>query len=308
MTAKLIFSNNQKLDIRVQYLNNKKPIAWIAQNYNISVTPIKKVLKELEVKIRSPRETSRKYFLNENYFNIINTYDKVYFLGLLMADGYNNEKRGTVTLILVKKDKQILKRFCDYIKTNKPIIDVKSTHERWSDTCRMEICSQNISKKLSRYGCGQAKTFKLKFPKFLKGDLVRHFIRGYFDGDGCISYCYARRNNFFNNSFLSIVSFTSTKSFCLYLQKYFKNNLKINSSITCRHPDKKNNIRTLRISGNKQVIKFMKWLYKDVDLYLERKYLKFVDIKNILKYRSKIVSKLRSDNGKNIIKEINKIV
>ena len=38
----------------------------------------------------------RKYSLNESYFDDIDTADKAYFLGYLMADGYNDEKRGVV--------------------------------------------------------------------------------------------------------------------------------------------------------------------------------------------------------------------
>jgi len=41
-------------------------------------------------------------------------------------------------------------------------------------------------KNLIDKGCHQAKTFTLEFSKFLREDLKRHFIRGYFDGDGTI--------------------------------------------------------------------------------------------------------------------------
>lgn len=39
---------------------------------------------------------------------------------------------------------------------------------------------------LEKWGCIENKTFKLKFPEFLSEELVPHFIRGYFDGDGSV--------------------------------------------------------------------------------------------------------------------------
>ena len=44
---------------------------------------------------------------------------------------------------------------------------------------------------LNSYGCTPRKSLTLKFPDikiFKSKDLIRHFIRGYFDGDGCISF------------------------------------------------------------------------------------------------------------------------
>jgi hypothetical protein len=49
----------------------------------------------------------------------------------------------------------------------------------------------------------------------------------------------------------------------------------------------------------------MKWLYQDADLYLKRKYDKFLEIQNILHNRNKIVSRLRAENGRKIMNIIN---
>ena len=304
MTAKIVFSEVQKSNICRKYLIDKKTILDIAREHCVSETPIKRIFKELNIEARKPNETSRKYLLNENYFDIIDSFDKAYFLGLLMADGYNNEKRGAVTLILKEDDRLILERFSSYLDTEKPVIRVKN--KDGSYTCRMEICSRNISEKLSKLGCGQAKTFKLKFPDYLNKDLVRHFIRGYFDGDGCISYCFPKRNNRFHNSLNCVVTFTSTDVFCSFLVDYIKDVLNINSYLFCRHPKHNNNNRTLQISGNKKVEKIMEWMYVDTDLYLERKYNKFKEFRELLGERRAIVSGQRSKNGSKVMQQINR--
>lgn len=56
---------------------------------------------------------------------------------------------------------------------------------------RLTITNKKIAKDLIKCGCIPNKSLVLKFPDeriFASKDLIRHFIRGYFDGDGCISY------------------------------------------------------------------------------------------------------------------------
>src|SRR5690606_36171752 len=49
------------------------------------------------------------------------------------------------------------------------------------------VSSKRMFKDLEKLGCGQKKTGYETFPD-IPTELRRHFIRGYFDGDGCISY------------------------------------------------------------------------------------------------------------------------
>lgn len=302
MTQKMIFSDIQKTDIVNKYLLNKMTVQQISKDYGISVTPIKRVLRNLNIKYRLPEETSRKYTMNHNYFDYIDSIDKAYFLGLLYADGYNSEKRNAITLALVKKDRHILDIFAQYLNTNKLVID------SCRNTSNLTIYSKNISEKLAKLGCMQAKSFKIKFPRYLRKDLIRHFIRGYFDGDGCFSYGIRKNKNSLKTTSDSIINFTSTEDFCLYLKKYFQDNFHINSYLSCRHPNNHNNNRTITISGNKQVIKIMEWMYKDTDLYLQRKHDKFIEFCNIRKSRLIIASRLRSENGKKVMINVNNMI
>lgn len=63
--------------------------------------------------------------------------------------------------------------------------------------CRWEIVNKHLWEVLYNYGCTPRKSTTLQFPElsiFQSPDLIRHFIRGYFDGDGCISYTYTSRS------------------------------------------------------------------------------------------------------------------
>lgn len=187
----------------------------------------------------------RKYEINENYFDIIDTEHKVYTLGFLYVDGYNNEKKNIVKISLVENDKEILEKIKSPICSQKPLRYYKYKTNR-QPQYSFVIDNSHISSILSKLGVVQAKTFKLKFPNFLNKKLIRHFIRGYFDGDGCIT-----KNN---KSGSYYISFVSTDNFIQKLQKHLllKLNIKI-KKVQIRHPERNNNIRTLQIGGNFQV-------------------------------------------------------
>jgi hypothetical protein len=277
----------------------------LAKKYNISTTSIYGLLKRRDISRRTYSEAGRVYTLNEKYFDNIDDENKAYYLGLLMADGYNNEKRGAVTLILSKRDLHILKRFNDDISSNKPVAIVNN--KNGTITGRLEFCSRYLSCRLAQIGCMQNKTFKITFPfNYIQEDLYRHFIRGYFDGDGCFSYTEARRNNYFGNSLLPVITIVGTADICESIKKILSQVLDISSNISRRKKDSTNNIMTLRITGTNQIIKYMEWMYGGSEIYLERKRRKFNSFIDKLNNRKAIVHQLRSNNGSIQVDKINK--
>jgi len=150
----------------------------IAKHYNISVHSLQRVMKKLDI-------STKRYTVNHDYFSGIDTEDKAYFLGFMYADGYNASNRNQIKLKLKTEDKYILEKFAGYLTTGQTPPIYK---EKGSDTCSLQISSKQLCQDLEKWGCGKAKAHTLVFPKFLlnKPNLMRHFIRGYFDGDGTI--------------------------------------------------------------------------------------------------------------------------
>jgi len=274
MSVKISFSEKQKAEIKNQYLIKKKTIGQIAPKYNVSVTPIKSVLKELNVRIRSSSETSRKYTIDECYFENMDSKNKAYCLGFLMADGYNNESRNVVQLALCEKDIEVLHFFSKELKCNKPIRHIISNGYK---SVRQDFCSKKLSLDIKKYGCIQKKTETLAFPPISK-KLLKDFVRGYFDGDGCFYYCIANRSNG-HTTIMAKVTITSSVTFLNTFKDMLINELGVTSNMSYRHPE---NIKigTLTISGNLQVIKFMEWIYGDNSSYCltrkKDKYRKFL--------------------------------
>jgi intein-encoded DNA endonuclease-like protein len=126
-----------------------------------------------------------------------------------------------------------------------------------------------MSNNLLEKGMVPRKSLILEWPKELPEHLISHFIRGYLDGDGCIS--------FNNNSKSFMVGFFSSHKFCEQLNNYFiaKLNMKFSST-------KKNKITTLKIHGNPKSKKFLDWIYNGSTIYLSRKYAKYQDLNSYL--------------------------
>ena len=67
---------------------------------------------------------NRKYHVNSNYFDTINTEGKAYWLGFLFADAAVHPNRPSVALSLAMRDVDHLKKFKRYLNSGHPIVPV----------------------------------------------------------------------------------------------------------------------------------------------------------------------------------------
>ena len=79
------------------------------------------MLKRNGYEAKSASELKRKYPIQEDFFDVIDTEEKAYVLGLLYADGYNNTDRNSVSLSLKESDKEILEKVTSLIQPTKPL-------------------------------------------------------------------------------------------------------------------------------------------------------------------------------------------
>lgn len=135
----------------------------------------------------------RLYNFNEKYFDIIDTQERAYFLGFLYADGYNNIKQGRIQIALQWRDFDILEKLQNNLKSN---YIINCNIFNGFKQCFLSINSRYLSNQLTKLGMLHKKSLILKFPTEdqVPKHLIRHFIRGYFDGDGCFGE-YTRRGN-----------------------------------------------------------------------------------------------------------------
>lgn len=273
-------TDEEKIEVVAKYKTGKYTCTDLAKEYNRTISAISAFLKRRGIK--STYIPHRKYSINHEYFDVVDTEDKAYFLGFLYADGCNYEDRKAVTLSLQEEDKEILDKLNILIGSNRPIKQVKysSPDHNKKSQFRLAINSERLSQKLALLGMTQRKTFTLKFPteEQVPSRLIKHFIRGYFDGDGCICWTIPKNANYPKPE----ISIVSTEEFCIKLLEYLENNLQISGKYKKRHKNRNTTTRQLKISSRKFIHKFMRWIYGDASIFLKRKHDKYQELVEII--------------------------
>lgn len=258
----------------------------IAKKYNINASTVCRILKKLNIKLRSSEENKRKYKINTNFFEKIDNEAKAYFLGFLYADGFvsnNNDNKNyyQISICLSSKDRDILEKFSTLIYNFDKIKDFSKksyNSEQLKNYSQISIYSKKMHHDLVKLGCVPNKSLTLIFPNQnqIPDYLMHHFIRGYFDGDGCLS-----------RGIKYVVDITSSQDFLLGMIDYLNKKININfNKLQQRHKDRDTSTRSVQITKLSNIITFLSYLYKDSTIYLLRKRQYFEEMlsKNFMDY------------------------
>jgi hypothetical protein len=199
----------------------------------------------------------RKNIINEEYFKIIDNNTKAYILGFLYADGSVSKDGYYLSIEIKEEDIEILNLISNEICITTPKYIYRIIKEK--TYVKLIIGSKVICSDLINLGCMPNKTFLLCFPNKnqVKHELVSHFIRGYFDGDGCITS---------KEKIRPMVTIIGTLEF---LNGVF-DNLK-QEGIDKYSLFKISKIYRLSISNLKDNYIFYNYIYKNAKEYLKRK-------------------------------------
>lgn len=249
---------------------------------NIDRRTLSKHFKELGIKIVNKQNRSK---FNEHIFDQIDSEEKAYWLGFIFADGYisssplreNVKSIYQFELALGLKDQEHLEKFKKFMEYEKDLI-VDSYR------CRFVLSNKHFWTILNNLGCTPNKSLTLEFPN-IPEDLIRHFIRGYFDGDGCIT-------RYVNIKTVSPhIELLGTKAMLDNVVKHS------NTSAEIKH-DSRHSEKTLFLEWNKeQGIKFINYLYQDCSIYLNRKYELYQFFKNGSRSVEEFTELLSGKNG-----------
>lgn len=253
-------THKEKSELFAKYETGKFTAVDLAKEYPISSTAISALLKRHGYKAKSYSEARRVYPIDEVFFDVIDTEEKAYFLGILYADGAHITERNAVTLSLNEDDKNLLHRLNNLLQPLKPLqyVNINSGRGQY----RLTIQNKKISKRMLELGLVKAKTHKIIFPEWIDKKLIRHFVRGYFDGDGCVSN--------------RVFSMVGTESFLNSVQIILIDELGLSKTkFDKRHKNRKDNITSIRYCGKNNLKKIMDWFYADANIYLNRKLEKF---------------------------------
>lgn len=198
-----------------------------------------------------------------NELKVIDSPEKAYLLGLFYSDGCIIENPYTAHIVLHEDDKYLL----DILLSKFPFFTLRKTHPKaWSLVCSRKSLVEDL--KLN--GLYPKKSVDnrdlLRLPKLDK-NLVHHFIRGYFDGDGSV---YRQK---LGNTKIEIVG-TCYGMITDIVKVLYDNRVTVN--LTCKYAG--TSLRTidcykLYTSSDKVSKQFADYIYADCgDLYMKRKY------------------------------------
>lgn len=270
------FTQEQRKEICRLYIEEKKGLQNIGNLFNSAQSTIKRILTEEGITLRSHRESKKKYDYDETYFSQINTPDKAYWLGFLYADGFICKTgNGNPVLGITLAEPEPIEKIKIALKSNLPIRSYKKVNG-YSDKSieyKVTFYSKQMVEDLEKWGCVERKTFKLKFPDFLNEELIPHFIRGYFDGDGSV-FLHIQKANNKEYIFLG-TQFSGIHDFLEEMSKHFS----FLGDRKCLYQDKRKETDCWRIqfASNLESLQLYHYMYKDCpqEICLSRKREKF---------------------------------
>lgn len=239
--------------IKEKYLSGISTIELAKQFWTTDDHLIANVLRDLNVEIRSRGYTSK---TDQTLFKEIRNEIEAYSLGLITSDG-NIDKNGTIRIFLTESDKYILEEIKIRLLNGSGNLSVdKKKNAR--PVARLGFCGKAICQNLAQYGVIPNKSDFLTNICILPEELMHHYIRGLFDGDGVaskrsesirIGFC-AKRKEFVE----------SYQSFLC--QKLFMRKNKIFNTGGCFQ---------CSWGAKADIEKFYNYIYKDATIFLGRK-------------------------------------
>ncbi len=221
-----------------------------------------------------------KYDYNKDYFQTIDTSEKAYWLGFLYADGcivrfYKNEilKSMSLEITLSCRDKGHLEKLNRALESNVPIRNKKvSLSEKEYGASRLTINCTKLCYDLIDKGCIPQKSCIIRMPTddIVSKELKKDFLRGYFDGNGCIHIGLMN-----DKPHIEISISTGTEAMLkdiasfLFTEKAVTVIPKINKDKHSRGTD-------MFYYGD-SVKDFLDYIYSDCVVYLDRKYNQYKD-------------------------------
>jgi len=122
---------------------------------------------------------------NRHIFDTIDSAEKAYWLGFIIADGYLNIDRRMLRIKLGNKDKHHLEKFINFLGGDLTMLKSEIHNTTGNIQWYVSTYSIEIKNALIKLNVEQSKSGKEHIPPIDK-IYYRDFIRGLWDGDGFI--------------------------------------------------------------------------------------------------------------------------
>lgn len=262
IARKRIWSKEELDDIIYRYTDLGESTTAIGKVHGTKGETVSRLLKENGIPIT---KSSVNRLMLHDFFEIIDTEEKAYWLGYMVADGNvapDTEGTRSPTIRITSVDIEVVKGIASAVKSGSKISEDRRDKYKNGICYNWGVRSQKMADDLAKYGVIPNKTMynsSLNI-ELIPEELIRHYVRGLYDGDGSIFY------NAENDLWQSNIT-SNSEEFLDDLQ------VVINKSIG-RHTTKiitnYNDIYKLPYSERDTVYLF-EWMYKDSTTFLTRK-------------------------------------
>lgn len=267
------------------YIEDRATSSEIGKIFGVSHKTVTRVLESLGIdRDASTRRwteerlaSHRTYDCDHSFFETIDNETKAYWLGFLAADGCNTAGFMSVSASSVDHD-HLLRFKCD-LRSGHPVYRRvnKKTGQSFGkgegSTSSFAIRSPKLTASLAAHGVVPRKTFVLKWPGFLRPDLLRHYLRGYSDGDGCFHVAWSRYVRKSDGGTGQTVNWmiVGNRTFLLGAQGFLVQQIGVRRLQLSPSPNSRPEIMQLRYGGNRQMARLAHLLYDNATVYLPRK-------------------------------------
>ena len=262
-----------------EYLNTseeERSLTKLGSKYNIKRQTLSERFKKWGYEIINQQNRCR---LNDKAFDNIQSEEQFYWLGFMYADGNISREGNRIELRLSIKDINHLEKFRNFLNLS---TEIRTGIYKDNEFCHLSIRNKHMWNTLNYLGCVPRKTLTLQFPPitlFKKRENILHFIRGYVDGDGCLT-------TYLNSKKTSVrteLSLVGTESFLNSVNKLFQNIGYIQNKSSKNCNNKAFNLSFSDVPSRK----IARYLYENATIYLNRKYEKFLEFCRIEEESSK---------------------
>jgi len=260
-------TNPEIIDAWVALYEAGMSFAKIALQYGVNNHVVSDHLRERGIKTRPKGYHSRKYTVGyKDAFKSLDNEQSAYWFGFLSADGCVDKGR-RVRLLIHKKDLNHLVAYKNFLKTDYPICYRKSDGHP-----SLDVICRELAEDLTEKGCTPRKSLTLQFPNedVLPREFLWDYLRGVFDGDGCIT---TSKRADSPRSWHPMVSFaTGSTLFAYSLATVLGDRF---PSTVLAHPTSNHSAWNVRVVGYKNLEQLYPLFYDNATVWLPRKRVAF---------------------------------
>lgn len=227
--------------------------------------------------MQSSTMINRRHTIDPYYFDNIDTQEKAYWLGFVWADGNiaktSRRSSGPNRMRIAQKWSE--RHHIERLKTALSCDSIikKISHDGGHDVAQLDINCRPLCAALERLGY-DVKAKRIRIPP-IPNHLIRHFVRGYFDGDGCLSiYTQQVRQWTICKQEWSL---TGQKELMSEIKDTLTANAGTTPTVKLKGYKRSPDVASLRYGKKSDVVKLYGYLYEKATVYLPSKHLKFVE-------------------------------